>query len=301
MGYSIKLNDTQVGKLIKELKQYEIDATNQYTLFQAKFNNSTVTIFKTQTVLIQGRDEYNDYQTICSIVGITPSTKEANLEVKINHLQSFIGTDEVGTGDVFGGIVVCGAFVDKEKISSIKKLGVKDSKELSDYKILEIAPVLMKEIPYYVYTLEDLKFNYLTSHYHLNMNNIKALCHNNVILNMKKIVKNYDGIIIDAFTTPSNYFNYLKTEKNIAKDVILEEKAENKYISVACASIIARYTFLKHLDTISNIVGFEIPKGAGKPVDTAIKKIFLEKGSNEFKNIAKINFKNFDIYKNKRD
>ncbi len=130
------------------------------------------------------------------------------------------------------------------------------------------------------------------------MNHIKALLHNSVILNMKRIVPNYDGIIIDAFTSQTNYFNYLKNEKNVETDVTLEEKAENKYLSVACASIIARYEFIKSLEELSNQVGYELPKGAGRPVDAVIKRIYIEKGINFFKNIAKINFKNLYPYKN---
>ncbi len=298
MGYTLNLDERQVNLLIGKLHSYEVPATNNYTLFLAKFNTSTVTIFKTMTVLIQGKNEYDTYLEFCKYLNIDPIKKETVKTIDINPIQSYIGTDEVGTGDFFGGIVVAGAFVSKENISYIKQLGVKDSKELSDFKILQIAPLIEKSIPHYFYILDNLKFNYLVAHHKLNMNHIKALLHNSVILNMKRIVPNYDGIIIDAFTSQTNYFNYLKNEKNVATDVTLEEKAENKYLSVACASIIARYEFIKSLEELSNQVGYELPKGAGRPVDAVIKRIYIEKGINFFKNIAKINFKNLYPYKN---
>ena len=297
MGYTLNLNENQMQLLKEKLKDYEVSPTNNYTLFLAKFNTSTITIFKTMTVLIQGKSEYETYLEICDYLKIEPIEKEKSVVSEMNAIKSFIGTDEVGTGDFFGGVVVAGAFVATNDIPYIKNLGVKDSKELSDIKILEIAPLIKERIPHYSYLLDSLKFNYITSQYKLNMNHIKSLLHNSVILNMKKIVPAYDGIIIDGFTTPANYFNYLKNEKNIAKDVILQEKAENKYLSVACASIIARYEFLKSLEQLSEQVGFELPKGAGKPVDSAIKRIYNEKGLNAFKNIAKINFKNLEFYK----
>ncbi|MBO4667697.1 MAG: ribonuclease HIII [Bacilli bacterium] len=297
MGYTLNLDENQIKILQEKLKDYEASPTNNYTLFLAKFNTSTITIYKTKTVLIQGKTEYETYLNVCDMLSITPIEKERNQVNESAQILSYIGTDEVGTGDFFGGIVVAGAFVSKENIPFVKQLGVKDSKELSDFKILQIAPLLEEKIPYYSYTLDNLRFNYLTSHYKLNMNHIKSLLHNSVILNMKKIVSEYDGIIIDGFTTQANYFNYLKNEKNVAKDVILYEKAENKYLSVACASIIARYEFIKSLDELSKLVGFDIPKGAGKPVDAAIKRIYVEKGLGAFKNIAKINFKNLDPYR----
>lgn len=299
MGYSLNLTAQQVNNLCSKFKEYQIPATNNYTLFQAKFNTCTITIYKTNTLLIQGKNEEILYNELCQELDIQPKTKENQISSNaLNYsIQSLIGTDEVGTGDFFGGIIVAGAFISKDKISIIKKLGVKDSKELTDNKINEIAPQLMKTIPYAVFKLDCLKFNFLSTQKKYNMNQIKALLHNTVINAMKQKIKNYDGIIIDAFTTPTNYFNYLKNEKNVAKDVILEEKAENKYLSVACASIIARYEFLKMMDELSELVGFELPKGAGKPVDTAIRKIFLDKGLNGFKNIAKMKFKNLDNYR----
>lgn len=299
MGYSLALTQLQVDYLCNKFNDYQITPFNNYTLFQAKINTCTITIYKTNTLLIQGKNEELLYQEICNDLNIESKIKDNPIKQQINNyiIQSLIGTDEVGTGDFFGGIVVAGAFVSKDKISLIKKLGVKDSKALTDYKINQIAPVIMKTIPYTVFKLDCLKFNFLSIQKKYNMNQIKALLHNTVINAMKQKVKIYDGIIIDAFTTSSNYFNYLKNERNVARDVILEEKAENKYLSVACASIIARYEFLKMMDELSELVGFELPKGAGKPVDTAIKKIFMEKGLNGFKNIAKIKFKNLDIYR----
>ena len=46
------------------------------------------------------------------------------------------------------------------------------------------------------------------------------------------------------------------------KNIIFETKAENKYLSVACSSIIARYYFLKEIEKLSEISGYNILKGA---------------------------------------
>lgn len=299
MGYSLSLTPHQVDILCKKFENYQTTSNNNYTLFQAKFNSCTITIYKTNTLLIQGKEEKDLYITLCEELNIIPKVKENNQEFLINNytVQSLIGTDEVGTGDFFGGIIVAGAFVSKQMISNVKKIGVKDSKDLSDYKINQIAPLLMNMIPYVVYKLDCLKFNFLSDQKKLNMNQLKALLHNTVINAMKQKVDDYDGIIIDAFTTPTNYFNYLKNEKNVSRDVVLEEKAENKYLSVACASIIARYEFLKMINDLSTLVGFDLPKGAGKQVDSAIKKIYMENGLNIFKKISKLKFKNFDSYR----
>ena len=299
MSYTINLTQQQVQQLLETYREYLEDPNNNYTLFRAKCNNSYLTVYKTNTALIQGKDEYEFYCKVCKELNIEPVPEDSQnkLHSALNALQSIIGTDEVGTGDFFGGVVVAGCFVPKNEIFNIRKLGVKDSKELSDSKILEIAPILMKTLVHSISRLDALHFNYLVSHYKLNMNAIKSMMHNSIVLSMINKVPEYDAIIIDAFTTRQNYFNYLKNEKKVCDKVVLEEKAENKFISVACASIIARYTFLKDMETLSKEVGFELPKGAGKPVDTAILKIYQEKGVGAFKNISKMNFKNFDKYR----
>lgn len=297
MSYSLHLNEIQTQLLIKEYYNNLETPTNNYTLFRANCNGSFITIYKTNTVLIQGKNEQALYEEICKLLNIDANIEKSTNDRVFDALSSTIGTDEVGTGDFFGGIVVAGAFVKKDDILEIRKLGVKDSKEIDDAKILELAPILMQKIPYKVLLLEDLKYNYLVFKSKYNMNHIKALMHNHVILQMKNKITDYDSIIIDAFTTKPNYFNYLQNEKNVCEEVNLIEKAENKFISVACASIIARYTFLKHMDDLSNKVGFELPKGAGKVVDSAISMIYTEKGISIFKEISKLNFKNFNKYR----
>ena len=299
MSITLHLNDDQIQKIVDKYSPYNEDATNNYTLFRANYNGAILTIYKTHTFLIQGKNESSAYDEICTLLNIEPENAPSKTLYVLDALQSNIGTDEVGTGDFFGGVVVAGAFVPKDQIFEIKKLGVKDSKELNDNKILEIAPNLMEKVQYKVLLLEDIKYNFLFYRSKCNMNNIKALMHNHVILQMKKEITDYDAIIIDAFTSKTNYLNYLKNEKKVATDVLLEEKAENKFISVACASIIARYIFIKHFDELSAKLGFEVPKGAGKAVDNAILKIYTEQGATIFKEIAKINFKNFDKYRSK--
>ncbi|MGO4076176.1 ribonuclease HIII, partial [Staphylococcus aureus] len=58
--------------------------------------------------------------------------------------MSVIGSDEVGTGDYFGPITVCAAYVDASQLALMKELGVKDSKGLKDPQIINIAKDLIK-------------------------------------------------------------------------------------------------------------------------------------------------------------
>ena len=69
------------------------------------------------------------------------------------------GSDEVGTGDTFGPVVVACAIVDKSNLSIIEDLNIKDSKELSDTEIQKIAPKLIKNISNSYVVLKNNKYN----------------------------------------------------------------------------------------------------------------------------------------------
>lgn len=293
MSLTLNLSSKQVNKLIHKYQDYSISHTNNYTLFRAKFNSSTLTIYKTNTLLVQGPNSTELFNKICELLELNEKVevKEKN-EININ--LSIIGTDEVGTGDFFGPIVVAAAFVDKSQFNKLIKLGIKDSKQLTDQKIIQIAPLIMQEIKYQIVSLDNVKYNYLTSVANYNMNKIKALLHNDAIIRLQQKLDSYDSIIIDAFTTKDKYLDYLKGQKFVEKNVELQEKGESKYLSIACASIIARYAFLHQLEKLSKEVGFDLPKGASNKVDLAIMKILKEYPDKYILKVGKTNFKNLD-------
>lgn len=297
MSYTFNLTSSQVQQIINNYQGQQVPPTNNYTLFRAKHKTATITIFKTLTMIIQGSNCRDVYQEICKLLHLEEEIEEKGKTVEVN--LSVIGTDEVGTGDFFGPIVVAGAFVPKNKILLLMRLGIRDSKQMSDDKIKLLAPKLIQELKYSVLILDNVKYNFLTRIQRYNMNKLKALLHNNVIHNLLHKVEDYDQIIIDAFTTPDKYFEYLKEEKKIIENVELVEKGESKYIAVATASVIARYYFLCEMEKLSKEVGFDLPKGAGSKVDLAISKILKDQSERYLDLISKTNFKNLEKAKRK--
>ncbi len=296
MGYSINLNNKQVEKLNKFLEDYLVPSTNDYTLFRAKYKSATITLYKTNTLLLQGSNIRDEYLEVCKVIGINPSieeeTKDEDLSKSIN--LAIIGTDEVGTGDFFGPVVVAGVFIEKANLPKVMKLGVKDSKDLSDDKIKKLARDLRKHVVFQITMLDNLKYNYLTKINKFNLNKIKALLHNDVIIKLVSKVKKYDSIIIDGFTTKEKYLEYISDQNTRVESVELIEKAESKFLSVACASIFARAAFLSQIDKLSKEIGFELPKGASNKVDLAIQKIIKENDEIILNKIGKLNFKNYE-------
>ena len=55
-----------------------------------------------------------------------------------------IGTDESGKGDFFGPLVIAGVLADEKSAQYFRELGIKDSKKLSDKKMLMLAAEIKK-------------------------------------------------------------------------------------------------------------------------------------------------------------
>ena len=304
MPYTIDLNDKQINIIINKYQDYETLSNNDYTLFRAKIKNNNLTIYQTGKMLLQGKSIDVLYKEICDLLGIDCFINDDKLDKndKDNNYKDekyipkygvdLIGSDEVGTGDFFGGIIVCSCFVSSNDIIFVKQLGVKDSKQLSDDQIKLIAKELIKRLRFEVQLLSPSKYNEITQISDMNMNKIKAILHNSAIC--KLVAKtNCKDVVLDAFCSKENYYDYLSRQENVYRDIIFEEKAENKYLCVACASIIARFYFLEYIDKLSQQSGYNLLKGASSKVDELASDIIKEKGVNYLSKIAKMNFKNF--------
>ena len=301
MTISFKISDNTKEKMIEHYKYMTRPKTPAYAIFQADDCDTVITLYESGKVVFQGISADIDAniwrETEIMLNGKAPEEKEKKekKEEKDNtdyYFINSIGSDEVGTGDYFGPIVVCASYVNKKDISFLEELGVRDSKKITDEKILKIAPSIMKRIPYSAYILKNTEYNTLQEKGY-NMNKIKAILHNKVLLSLMK-KDNYitDMVVIDQFTSPRSYYSFLKNEDNVFRKITFTTKAEDKCLSVACSSIISRYIFLKECEEMGNKLGSFVPKGAGVMVDDYGKKVVNKYGKNILREVAKLNFKN---------
>lgn len=277
------------------------EKTPPYAIFQAEEGGTIITLYESGKAVFQGisadidANMWKDQEQFLNNRNVDIELK--NIESKKNdktyYYYSAIGSDEVGTGDYFGPIIVTATYVDKKDIKFLEELKITDSKKMNDEKILRCAPIIMKKIPYATFTLTNKKFNELTKK-GFNMNKIKTILHNKVLYELSNKGYNYEKIIIDEFASPRNYFTYLKQEKieeKVTKIVFLT-KGETKHLSVAAASVISRYNFLKEMDKLSEKYGITIPRGSTIDADIAAKEIVKKYGKDELYNIAKVSFAN---------
>lgn len=295
MNVVIKVNDEIKEKMIEYYKDKRRDKIIPYVVFQAEEEDTVITMYESGKVMFQGTSADVD----AAMWGVQlENTKEKKEERKKADLMYYncnaVGSDEVGTGDYFGPIVVTACYVSKNDIKFLEELGVGDSKKIDDNKILKIAPEIAKRIKYKSVILTNKEYNEKYTK-ELNMNKIKAILHNKVLYQLVNLEKpKYDYIIVDEFAREARYYEYIKDQEYVQRDITFLTKAEDKNNAVACASIISRYLFLREFDKLCDEIHIPLPKGAGKDVDTIGEEVVDKYGEDKLKEIAKVNFKNTD-------
>ena len=295
-----KVSDNIKEKMIDYYKDM-VTGKPPYSIFQVKDYDCVTTLYESGKVMFQGigadieANMWKDLESHFNDRNIDEEIKEK--EEKLNNKEYYyydaIGSDEVGTGDYFGPIIVTATLVDKTNRKLLEDLKIMDSKKMTDDKIRRCAPIIMKKLPYVTFTLSNQKYNELANK-GFNMNKIKAVLHNRVLYELSNKGIPYHKIIVDQFTTPRSYFSYLKQENITDKvtKITFITKGESAHLSVAAASVISRYLFLEEIDKLSNKYGVTILKGASDKVDEVGKQIVKKYGKAELNKIAKTNFKN---------
>lgn len=255
---------------------------NPYIRYFLRLPQATVSIYTSGKVLLQGEGAekyacFFGYQVV-------EGTSGQNLPL--------IGTDEVGNGSYFGGLAVVASFVTPDQHAFLRKLGVGDSKTLTDQKIRQIAPILKEKIQHQALLLSPSKYNEVIGDRY-NAVSVKVALHNQAIYLLLQKGLQPEKIVIDAFTSAKNYDKYLAQEANrFSNPISLEEKAEGKYLAVAVSSIIARDLFLENLENLGRELGYQLPSGAGTASDKVASQILQAYGMQGLNFCAKLHFKN---------
>ena len=250
---------------------------NNESYIQYKVDDNTITFYKkSNKILVQGKnivplivklnlpyvryqktdEEKNSYEQI----SLLPKNEDINF-------SEYIGCDEVGNGDFFGGITFAAVYVNEETINFLKQLGVDDSKKLTDDFIIQIYPEIIKKCKYVQKIMYPKEYNELYSKFQ-NINTVKTFGHNYCITKIQlacnKHLQRHVPVIMDQYCHPSTYQKHLlfidNKIENYQKVDHFETKAESKYIGVAAASVIARYNFIKMMNELNEKLHNRLPK-----------------------------------------
>lgn len=286
--FSAKLNDNQVELLKDFMKVNGVNPINQEHLVIYKFDNSTINLYKNNTIVIQGKNVVS----ICKQLDLpfVPYNNGIKLLSETNNktqLDEYVGCDEVGNGDYFGGNVYVAVVMNETTRSKLVEFNIRDSKKLSNEENIKLGKQLMEIVEHASYIMSPKTYNKLYSQYQ-NENIVKTFGHNQ---NIEKLQNKYLAInnkripiVMDQYCNADKYLEYAQ---QITNNYVVETqkvdyfftKAENKYLGVAIASIIARTLFLeqiKELEAKLKQYGIEkIILGASKKTEilSAIKLI----------------------------
>ena len=279
---TLKLKLVQEEQLFKTFSEFQTTPP-QYAKWQLKPENCVITCYTSGKTVFQGKDANVYAAAFMQGQDEIPNTATTN-----QYPQA--GSDEVGTGDYFGPVCVCASYVTHDDVDFLIKLGVRDSKQMSDADMLKIGPLLMERIPHSLLIVPPQKYNRV--HESNNLNAIKAKLHNQAYINLAKKIELPSFKIIDQFTPETSYYRYLKNEPQIIRGIHFETKAEDKYLSVAVGSIISRYGFLKTWEEMEKKYNMTLPKGSGDKVDIVAQAFVERYGFERLGEIAKLHFKN---------
>lgn len=310
---TLKISENTKKEMEEFFEDFKREKTPPYAVFQADDADCVVTVYESGKAVFQGmsadisaqlwieRERHLNPTKSLDVKNSEEKKKEKDkkeyIDPKIYH-SSAIGSDEVGTGDYFGPIVVTSAYVAKENIPWLEELGVKDSKKMTDEKILQVVPEIIKKIPYKSTILSNKEYNERYNE-DTNMNKLKAILHNKVLVQLTNEIHDWDYVIVDQFAQPFVYFNYLKASNAVFRKITFLTKGEDKSLAVACASLISRFIFLKEFNKLGEQLDMFLLKGASDKVDEVGINIVQKYGFNKLSEVAKLNFKNTDKIKEK--
>jgi len=262
----------------------------QHSLWQLRDKiEGVVTAYTSGKVVIQGADS-------AWVEGVSQKLQRnitgSNGEDRELEIKPHIGVDEAGKGDYFGPLVVGAVYVETAaQAQSLRHMGVKDSKKLSD----DAAIRLHKEIPALCPHITETVIN--PGEYNMRyekIRNVNVLLAQGHALSIEKVLSdipqgNCTQVVIDQFSKKESRVLDELLEKGKKLEVLQMHGGESD-IAVAAASIIARGRFLLELQHMGKKYKTHFPKGASDVIPFA-KKFYQEHGYEALKNVSKISFK----------
>lgn len=200
-----------------------------------------------------------------------------------------IGVDESGKGDFFGPLCVAGVLVDEKNAEFFKSLGIRDSKKITDKKILELETKIKANAPHTVIVIANKRYNELYGNIK-NLNKLLAWGHARAIENILE-KENCEYALSDQFGDESLIKSALMKK---GREIRLEQmvRAESD-VAVAAASILARAAFVHKISALESEFGIRFPKGCASQVKDAAREFIQKFGRERLNEVCKTHFKTY--------
>ncbi len=282
----IKIDNVTLEKMLKFYDSHRVNREDDEYVFIAKTVGCEITCFKNMTVTFHGNNATTE---VAHWKKLRPKD---HFDKAGHYIGSHIGVAEYGSKDYYGPICVVSCYVDENDVEWLKQFKLGHVHNLEDQEIVEIAKQIKDKILYSLLILDNIHYNSEINK-GANQSNIKARLHNDAVINaMQKIQKPVEKKVATQFIASKTYFNYLKSEVVVAKDVELLENAEEYYYGVACSYVLAKYAYLQYYTKICKTLKMQLPRGTSNQVDIAGAKIVRTYGEKTLIKVAKVNLNN---------
>ena len=207
---------------------------------------------------------------------------------------SHIGCDETGSGDFFGPLCVVACYIDERDYDWLMSLNIRDPKLMTPQEVIDIAREIKDRLVYSLLILDNSHYNQMAAAGH-NLANIKAKLYNQAVTNvMQKVAMKIDKKVVNQFVSPKTYYNYLKNEVIVVKDLSFEQKGEEQYLAIMCSSILSKYAFYQYFNNMSRSLKMKLPRGnTSSVVDHVAITIAQKYGKKMLLKVTKTNMTNY--------
>ncbi len=273
-----------VSPLIKKIYNYE------FVVNSGKNEAKILVYFGKKGIkkVLQGNEQtqlYNKLKQILFGAELFVQDDEFNID-----FENYIGTDESGKGDYFGPLVVASVYVDKNSKNDLEKIGVRDSKLLSDSMIISLEDKIKELVNgnFDIVIINPEKYNQLYESFG-NLNKLLGWAHSKAMENLAQKI-NCKNVISDKFGNEQIIKNEL-AKKKLELNLYQTPKAE-RFIGVAAASILARAKVINWFKVKEKELGINLKKGASSKVEKIAKDILKNTNDNYLRKMIKFHFKN---------
>ncbi|MBU3906845.1 MAG: ribonuclease HII [Nanoarchaeota archaeon] len=174
-----------------------------------------------------------------------------------------LGIDDAGRGPVIGPMILAGCLIDEETEAEFKKLGVKDSKQLTQKRREHLAEIIREKADTFEVAIVYPSEIDGTNHMGINLNHVEAIKSAEIINKINKGFGKIKVIVDCPSPNITKWQDFLKTKiHNLSNlEVSCEHKADRNHIAVSAASILAKCMREKEMDKLKEKYGSEIGSG----------------------------------------
>lgn len=289
--YVTTLDLTLAERLLRDLisKGFEI-STPPHTRFSGKKKGISCTLYNSGKLVVQGKEiqEFVEFYLEPELLQTFTFAQKTTKTAPISNIDPTprIGIDESGKGDFFGPLCVAGVYAHGDEVAELVKIGVQDSKKLTDDTVMKLARKIREKFAHHIVRINPERYNDLYEQFR-NLNRMLAWGHATTIEQL--VLKTQcTNVIVDQFAA-EHVVEIALGRKKLAVELHQQHRAEADPV-VAAASILARDAFLFGLRTLGQQIEMTLPKGASAAVIKTGKNLVQKLGREALRKFSKVHF-----------